>query len=181
MRDDKGKPIIPNNVENNNGKGFADVSLRLAPLHSAHHGWVQRQSTQKLSFAPTSYKPRFLVLCNGKLCYYESELSLEHPRGSIICNQVTKLSYGPDKGGEMTLHIVAGEEEWLLHWMEGETQQNILCWLRKLEYACKKAPLNGVADSFLHRIEAIAKSAKPSTTPVAKTSGRRGSAFFGGK
>lgn len=181
MRDDKGKPIIPNNIEGNNGKGFIDVSLRMPPLHCSHHGWVQRQSTQKLSFAPSQYKPRFLMLHNGKLCYYENEYALEHPRGSILCNQVTKFSYGPDKGGEMTLHLVAGDEEWLFHWMEGETMQNILCWLRKLEYACKKTPLNGGSGSFLHRIEGIARAAKASTTPVAKTSARRGSTFFGGK
>jgi hypothetical protein len=185
LRDVRGKRQAIQNIENNPGKGTIDLSIRLARPSTSHHGWMQRKAVQRMSIGLglSVYKPRFLVLAEGKLSYHDDELSLDSPRGTIVCKNVNMLSYGPDKHGETTLHIKAGDKEWALHWMEGEKMANILAWLRKLQYNCPHAVLNNETGRLLQRIEALPKYATM-TTPKkssASNSTRRGSAFLGNK
>lgn len=181
LRDSKGKRVTVQNADHN-GKGFLYATVRLAVPWKNGHMWMQKQASQRmgLGLASVQFKHRFVLLLNGKLTYYEDELSLEKPRGSMDCNKVNTLAYFKDKGGEALLQIKTHDEEWLFHWMDGEERTHMLQWLRKLQYNCTATTLNAVPRKLvIDRLPAIvdAIAAEQATSP--KKAARRVSSFFG--
>jgi hypothetical protein len=184
LRDAKGKLLFLQNSENNPGKGFIDLKIRMINPTNSYHGWIQKQASHKLGIGLSSgFKPRFFVLADGKFSYYDDEHSLDHPRGVIDCKLVSMFTYEQGKNGEPMLRVKAGDDDWQLHWMEDEKSEVICNWLRKLQYCCKNAPLNNdKSTDFLARTLSMTKVAKDSlvsnnSVDMKKTPSRRGSFF----
>lgn len=180
IRDEKGKPKTLSEVETP-GKGDISLSVRMAKPFMTHSGWVLKQASQLISLGGSQFKPRFMVLLEGVLNYYDSEHTLDHSRGTIKCADITVLNYGPDKNGELTLQIKSDTEEWFLRWQEGESDANKAAWLNKLAVC---SPNLRDRESFRQRASSISNS--PSKLPVVdvKNTGKlqkRASLLFGGK
>lgn len=139
------------------GKGTIDFEVRLAPRDSSQSGWILKLASSQMavvSFAKQStFKPRFLLLLDGQLSYYDNEMTLEQPRDTVRCSEVGLLQYGPDsRHGPNTLQIKSkdGSKEWFLHWINGESEQVISDWLRKIEAACHPVTINNEPSKFNH-------------------------------
>jgi hypothetical protein len=165
------------------GKGEFEISMRLAKTHSSHCGWVMKQASQMISLGGSQFKPRFLVLLEGVLTYYDNEHSLEHPRGTMKCSDIIFMNYGPSKSGEMTLAIQSDTEEWYIHWMEDEAQATKDAWLRKIMFC---SPNIKDRETLQLRATSMAGNGPSSPLPTVevKATGKlnkRASFLFGGK
>jgi len=121
-------------------RGTLDFDLTLVPRQNVHFGWVMKLANSKVvSLGQSSFKQRFLLLLNGTLSYFDDELSLNQPRDSIRCSEITAVHYGHDKKyGKNVLRIrtKTGSSDWALQWMPEETETGINNWLKKIEAAC---------------------------------------------
>ena len=165
------------------GKGHFSLSIRMAPPHLSHASWVMKQAGQLISLGSSQFKPRFLVLLDGVLRYYDNEHTLDHARGTMKCSEVIFLNYGPDKHGELTLQIETEQEDWYFRWMEGENEQTIKSWLNKLGACCIRVRDR---ESFVQRSTSVSSPSSASQLPVVdvKNTGKlqkRASFLFGGK
>jgi hypothetical protein len=165
------------------GKGEFEISMRLAKIHSSHCGWVMKQASQMISLGGSQFKPRFLVLLEGVLTYYDNEHSLEHPRGTMKCSDIIFMNYGPSKNGEMTLAIQSDTEDWYIHWMEDEAQATKDAWLRKIMFC---SPNIKDRETLQLRATSMAGNGPSSPLPTVevKATGKlnkRASFLFGGK
>lgn len=132
------------------GKGTMDFTVAFAwPRTRFYSGWVMKMASHLISLSAPTFKPRFFMIAQNKLAYFDNEHTLDHPRDIMQCRDITKIDYGPDnKTGHLTLHIVAsattsGQNEWFFHWLEQEQDANIVACLRLLETLCPQAPING--------------------------------------
>lgn len=176
------------------GKGTMDFSITMLPSSRNFCGWVMKMASSLISFSAPTFKPRFLVLCNGVLNYYDNEHSLDHSRDSIPCREVTRISYGPDnKSGHLTLVITGSNgAEWFFHWIDNERDEVISRWLRVLDANCPQAPINGdersrsvMKSTGTGRTDSVSSAVSSTANPIAlKTSKsaalRRGSSMFAG-
>lgn len=181
IRDGKGKALPLSEMETI-GKGEFDFSIRLAKPHLSHFGWVLKQAGQLISLGGSQWKPRFLVLLEGVLNYYDSDLTLDHPRGTIKCENITFLNYGPDKSGEMTLAIVAEAEEWYFHFNDTDTEVSRQAWVHKIA-TC--SPNIKERDSVLQRSTSVSHTTPSTALPMVDVKNnskitRRASFLFGG-
>jgi hypothetical protein len=180
IRDPKGKPLPLASTETP-GKGEFDLSIRMAKPYNSHCGWIQKQASQMISFTSgSSFKPRYMVLLEGVLNYYDNEHSLDHSRGTMKCSDITFLDYGPDKNGELTLVIHSEAEEWYFRWMEGETEVNKTAWVRKIANCSP----NVQQRESLQRTSSINNLSSPTHVIDVKNTGKlkkRASLLFGGK
>lgn len=183
VRDAKGKPIALSEIETV-GKGDFDLSIRLAPRYNSHSGWVMKQASQMIALGGSQFKPRFMVLLEGVLTYYDNELTLEHPRATLKCSDIHTMNYGPDKNGEMTLYLSGGTEDWYIRWMDNEPLANQEAWLRKIANCC---PNIKERESFRTRTSSVTAPRTASTAlPVVDVKNtsklqKRASFLFGGK
>lgn len=143
-----------------------------------------KQASQLIALGSSQFKPRFLVLLEGVLRYYDNEHTLDHARGTMKCSDVIALNYGPDKHGDLTLHLKTEEDDWYFRWSEGESEATIRSWLNKLAGSCLNI---SDRESFLQRTTSTGDGTSSfSQLPVVdvKNTGKlqkRASLLLGGK
>eukprot|EP01038_Epipyxis_sp_PR26KG_P006562 gene6562-9019_t len=147
IHDVHAKEVKLNLAEETPGKGLVTLSLRTAPLHTSHYGWMMKEAGSLIGFGPMQFKVRFFTLFDRKLSYYDDSHALDHPRGVIEFDHVTQIVYAPDKNNDMTLEITFNKKElWHIKFLQNETNYNIDGWMRKLQNSCNKGVvIQGVA------------------------------------
>jgi hypothetical protein len=183
------------------GKGTMDFTVALSwPRSRCYTGWAMKMASQLISLSAPTFKARFFMIYQNKISYFDNEHTLDHPRDTMQCRDITRIDYGPDNKGQLTLHLTAsntttGQNEWFFHWMENEQDGNIVTCLRLLETLCPQAPINGEGifttqnsvnrSPHALRDNSISSTTSSTVSPInlrTKSSNalRRGSAFFTG-
>mmetsp|Transcript_28553 Transcript_28553/g.40678 ORF Transcript_28553/g.40678 Transcript_28553/m.40678 type:complete len:671 (-) Transcript_28553:1733-3745(-) len=111
-------------------RGTISLSFRLAPLHRAHSGWVNKKAhsaamASMMTKQSPTFKPRFLLLSSdGLLSYFEDAFSLEKPRGAVHCRDIAAIYFGytqeantsTDSKLLLEIKFKGEEDDWTFQW-----------------------------------------------------------------
>lgn len=89
VSDGNGKPLVAPGTTTLPGKGTITFALRVPSLAYNMCGWVLKNSTGLMTKGVL--KKRWMVLFDFKLRYYDSQFSLDEPRGEVHCSDITAL------------------------------------------------------------------------------------------
>jgi hypothetical protein len=136
------------------------IIVRMPFVALAHAGWLTKRANSLIA----SYKQRYFILVEGNLSYYDGPLDIHgKPRGAMDCARVRSFQYGAEqKGGLLTVQLYDGVTTWKIRFLSSDSDLEVYAWLRKLQYACRRAPLNYHMDrssSFVDRIERMSSAA----------------------
>jgi len=133
-----GTDVIPTGSKSPKSRGHLKVTLKLPVTSRSVCGWMYKYSSSAVIGMPRSFKRRWMVLTDESLQYYDNLYSLDDPRYTVACKDVSLIENTSDESTGIleSMTVAFGRDSWQLKFVEEDDQFKREKWLNRITLCC---------------------------------------------